>query len=76
MRYSSIHVNIKAVRRIMKGENLALPCAKHKNRTRSKDLTKPENSRMIQRSEKDTKRKKIVPNSAGAYQLIREIFNC
>ena len=43
MRNSGIHVNIKTVRRIMRRNSLALPYAKHKNRTRSRDLTKPEN---------------------------------
>ena len=43
MRNSGIHVNIKTVRRIMRRNNLALPYAKHKDRTRRKDLTKPEN---------------------------------
>jgi len=43
LRNSNIHVNIKTVRRIMRRNNLALPYAKHKNRTRKKDLTKPEN---------------------------------
>ena len=42
LRNSGIHVNIKTVRRIMRSNGLALPCAKHKNRTRKKDLTKPE----------------------------------
>ena len=43
MRNSGIHVNIKAVRRIKRRNDLALPYAKHRNRTRRKDLTKPEN---------------------------------
>ena len=43
MRNSGIHVNIKTVRRIMRRNSLALPYAKHRNRTRRKDLTKPEN---------------------------------
>jgi putative transposase len=43
LRNSGIHVNIKTVRRIMRRNSLALPYAKHKNRTRSRDLTKPEN---------------------------------
>jgi len=47
MRNSGIHVNIKTARRIMKRRNLALPYAKHRNRTRSKDLTKPENINML-----------------------------
>jgi putative transposase len=47
MRNSGIHVNIKAVRRIMRRNSLALPYAKHRNRTRSKDLTKPENINML-----------------------------
>ena len=42
LRNSGIHVNIKTVKRIMRKNGLALPCAKHKNRTRKKDLTKPE----------------------------------
>jgi len=47
MRNSGIHVNIKSARRIMKRENLAMPYAKHKNRARSKDLTKPEYINML-----------------------------
>jgi len=47
MRNSGIHVNIKTVRRIMKRRNLALPYAKHRNRTRSRDLKKPENINML-----------------------------
>ena len=43
MRNSGIHVNIKTVRRIMGRNDLALPYARHRNRTRRKDLTKPEN---------------------------------
>ena len=43
MRNSGIHVNIKTVRRIMRRNSLALPYARHRNRTRRKDLTKPEN---------------------------------
>ena len=43
LRNSSIHVNIKTVRRIMRRNSLALPYARHRNRTRRKDLTKPEN---------------------------------
>ena len=42
LRNSGTHVNIKTVRRIMRKHNLALPYAKHKNRTRERDLTKPE----------------------------------
>ena len=41
LRNSGIHVNIKTVRRIMRRNSLALPYARHKNRTRSRDLTKP-----------------------------------
>jgi transposase InsO family protein len=41
MRNSGNHVNIKTVRCIMRRNSLALPYARHKNRTRSKDLTKP-----------------------------------
>ena len=36
-------MNIKTVRRIMNRNSLALPYAKHRNRTRRKDLTKPVN---------------------------------
>jgi|ACXJ01.1.fsa_nt_gi transposase InsO family protein len=43
MRNSGIHVNIKTVRRIMRRNSLALPYARHKDRTRRKDLTKPDN---------------------------------
>ena len=42
MRNSGMHVNIKTVRRIMRKNDLALPYACHKKRTRKKDLTKPE----------------------------------
>ena len=44
LRNSGIHVNIKTVRRIMRRNSLALPYARHKNRTRTKDLTKPDNT--------------------------------
>ena len=44
MRNSGIHVNIKTVRRIMRRNSLALPYARHKSRTRTKDLTKPDNT--------------------------------
>ena len=43
LRNSGIHVNIKTVRRIMRRNNLALPYAKRKNRTRRKDLSRPDN---------------------------------
>ena len=43
MRNFRIYVNIKTVRRIMRRNNLALPYAKRKDRTRRKDLTKPDN---------------------------------
>ena len=43
LRNSGIHVNIKTVRRIMRRNSLGLPYARHKNRTRTKDLTKPDN---------------------------------
>ena len=36
-------VNIKTVRRIMRRNSLGLPYARHKNRTRTKDLTGPDN---------------------------------
>jgi len=42
LRNSGTRVNIKTVRRIMMRNSLALPYAKHKKRTRRKDLTKPE----------------------------------
>ena len=35
-------MNIKTVRRITRRNSLALPYAKHKNRTRKRDLTKPD----------------------------------
>ena len=44
MRNSGIHVNIKTVGRIMRRNSLALPYARHKNRTRRRDLTKPDNT--------------------------------
>ena len=40
-------MNIKTVRRIMRRNSLALPYAKHKNRTRRKDLTKPDNINIL-----------------------------
>ena len=43
LRNSGIHVNIKTVRRIMRNNNLALPYARHKNRTGRRDLTKRDN---------------------------------
>ena len=42
LRNSGVHVNIKTVRRIIRRNSLALPYARHKNRTRTKDLTKPD----------------------------------
>ncbi|MEM0134009.1 MAG: IS3 family transposase [Thermoplasmatales archaeon] len=42
LRNSGTVTNIKTVRRIMKKHNLAIPYAKHKNRTRKRDLTKSE----------------------------------
>ena len=42
LRNSGIRVNVKTVRRIMQMNNLSLPYAKHKNRTRMKDLAKPD----------------------------------
>ena len=42
LRNSGKTVNIKTVRRIMRSHSLALPYARHKNRTRRRDLTKPE----------------------------------
>ena len=47
LRNSGIHVNIKTVRRIMRRNSLALPYAKHKNRTRKKDLRKPDNIKRL-----------------------------
>ena len=44
MRNSGTHVNIKTVLRIMRRNSLALPYARHKNRTRRRDLTKPDNT--------------------------------
>ena len=43
LRNSGIHVNIKTVRRIMRRNSLGLPYARHKDRTRSRDLTRPDN---------------------------------
>ena len=43
LRNSGIHVNIKTVRRIMRRNSLGLPYASHKDRTRSRDLTRPDN---------------------------------
>ena len=42
LRNLGMSVNIKTVRRIMRKNNLALPYAKRKKRTRRNDLTKPE----------------------------------
>jgi hypothetical protein len=42
LRNTCTHVNIKTVRRIMRKHSLSLPYAKHRNRTRSGDLTKPD----------------------------------
>ena len=47
LRNSGTHVNIKTVHRIIKGNNLSLPYAKHKNRTRKRDLTKPNGINML-----------------------------
>ena len=35
--------HIKTVRRIMRRNSLGLPYARHKDRTRSRDLTRPDN---------------------------------
>ena len=43
LRNSGIHVNIKTVKRIMKRNSLAFPYARHKDRARSRDLTRPDN---------------------------------
>ena len=43
LRNEGIKINIKTVRRIIIRNNLQLPYAEHKNRTRKRDLTKPEN---------------------------------
>ena len=43
LRNACTHVNIKTVRRIMRKHSLFLPYARHKDRTRSRDLTKPDN---------------------------------
>ena len=42
LRNSGINVNIKAVRRTMRRNSLSLPYAKHRNHTRTRDLTKPD----------------------------------
>ncbi len=42
LRNSGMGVNMKTVRRIMNRNNLSLPYAKHRNRTRKRDLTKPD----------------------------------
>ena len=47
LRNSGIHVNIKTARKIMRRNNLALPYAKHKNRTVRKDLIRPDNINII-----------------------------
>lgn len=47
LRNSGIHVNIKTVRKIKRKNNLALPCAKHKNRTGRMDLTKPDSINIL-----------------------------
>ena len=47
LRNSSIYVNIKTGRRIMRKNNLALPYAKHKSLTRRKDLAKLDNSNRL-----------------------------
>ena len=41
LRNKDMKVNVKTVRRIMRKNGLALPFAKHKNRTRRMDLTRP-----------------------------------
>lgn len=40
-------MNIKTVRKIMRRRDLALPYAKHKNRTGRKDLAKPDNINIL-----------------------------
>ncbi len=47
LRNSHKVVNIKTVRRIMRRNNLALPYARHRNRTRKRDLTKPGDINML-----------------------------
>ena len=47
LRNSSIHVNIKIVRKIMRRNDLALPSEKHKNRTGRSDLTRPDNINIL-----------------------------
>ena len=42
LRNSGIHVNIKSVSREMRRNSISLPYARHRNHTRSKNLTKPE----------------------------------
>ncbi|MHB1471737.1 MAG: IS3 family transposase [Thermoplasmataceae archaeon] len=42
LRNSGTKINVKTVRRIMRRKKLSLPYAKHRNHTRSKDLTKPD----------------------------------
>jgi len=47
LRNSGIHVNIKSVRRVMRKNSLTLPYARHRNHTRSKNLTKHENLNIL-----------------------------
>ena len=47
LRNSGIHVNIKTVRRIVRKKDLALPYAKHKNRTGRRDFTRPDNINIL-----------------------------
>ena len=47
LRNSGTAVNVKTVRGIVKRDNLSLPYARHKNRTRRRDLTEPDNINML-----------------------------
>ncbi|QRF75485.1 putative transposase OrfB [Thermoplasmatales archaeon] len=47
LRNSGIHVSIKTVSRVMRRNNLSLPYARHRNRTRAKYLRKPEDMNIL-----------------------------
>ena len=42
LRNSGIHVNVKTVRRTLKRNNLALPARRHKGRTKTRNLFRPD----------------------------------
>ena len=73
LRNFGIHVNIKTVRRIMRRKGLALPYPRHKNRTRRKDLTRPDN--INRRCETDTYYVGTRVNGMAYLMSIKDCFS-